>query len=310
MDFDPPHIWRGGHRQTLAGALLRRAPRLPAKRLTFASAYGDRLSLDVLAARGGDPQGRLLLLHGLTGNSQASPIPQIARRCSELEIETWCLNFRGADGLCPTIPKLYHAGCSEDLEAVFTQLPQDRPWVVAGFSLGANVLLKWLGEGPEIKPTAALAASCPFDLRTCAIQLESNIMNRCYRAVLMRNLKRLARTFLRGYPELSPSHPLERWTTFYDIDQHLTAPLHGFRDAYDYWEKCSSSRFLSRIATPSLVLHARDDPFQPYPPVEQQNPYINWATPETGGHLGFMNGLSGDWLVEKVARYSEAVFKA
>lgn len=306
MLFEPPRLYRGGHRQTLAGALLRRAPQLPVKRVSIPSAYDDHLTIDVLVP-GGWTGGRLLLLHGLTGNSQASPLPQIARRSAQLGVETWCLNFRGADGRTPSIPRLYHAGCSDDLEAVFCRLPQDKPWVVAGFSLGANVLLKWLGEGPSIAPRAAMAVSCPFDLQACSTHLEADFLARCYRFVLMQNLKKLARAFLGHYPDWKPSYPVEHWTSFYDIDQHLTAPLHGFHSAYDYWDRCSSSPFLDRITTPTVILHAQDDPFQPNPPVHIQNPFLKWELPDSGGHLGFIQGPGQDWLVERVARYAEDV---
>lgn len=302
MKFQPSPLWHGGHRQTVAGFVLRRAPKLPWQRVYLASAHGDALSLDILSCSQA-PQSRLLLLHGLTGNSQASPIPQIARYASQHGIETWALNFRGADGQTPEIPRLYHAGCSDDLAAIVSQLPQDLPWTMLGFSLGANVLLKWLGE-QKVEGVRAMAVSCPFDLAQCAQYLEKDPITRLYRRVLMRNLKAMASSFIKHHPEYQPGLPIKKWCSFYDIDQYLTAPLHGFEDAQDYWNRCSSVSFLEEIVSETLILHAQDDPFQPTPPIQTINPYLRWELPVTGGHVGFLGGFRDDWLVRRAVEFA------
>lgn len=220
-------------------------------------------------------------------------------------IEVWALNFRGADGKISEIPRLYHAGCSDDLEAIFSQLPRDLPWALVGFSLGANVLLKWLGEHQQALPnTRALAVSCPFDLAQCCRNLEVSFLTRLYRRVLMRDLKSMATAFVAEHPAYRPSKPVHQWSAFYDIDQYLTAPLHGFDDAHDYWKRCSSSQFLASINTSTVILHAQDDPFQPAPPVGIRNQNIRWELTSTGGHLGFVGGLRTDWLVDRVTDFA------
>ncbi len=304
-EFSPPSWLSGPHRQTIAGSLLRRAPRLNWKRQYLMSAHGDSLSVDILPSSTGPARKRLLILHGLTGNSHSSPVPQIARQASTQGVESWALNFRGADGFAPEIPRLYHAGCSDDLEAVVACLPDDLPWCFVGFSLGGNVLLKWLGESPErqLPGLKAMTVSCPFDLAQCARNLESDPINRVYRWVLMRKLKSLAHRFALRHPQVADLDAIAKMRTFHDIDNDLIAPLHGFQSAQDYWHRCSSARVLLKIRTPTLIVHALDDPFLPDVP-QVRNSHLDWLLTSTGGHLGFIDGRRKDWLVHCVTRYA------
>lgn len=286
--FRPPAYLAGGHTQTLAGAFLRRPAEPPWERLSVASAHGDRLTIDRLTPRG-DVQRRLLLLHGITGCSRASPLPQIAILARAGGVDTWALNFRGADARCPAIPRLYHAGCSDDLEAVFRQLPQDKPWSLVGFSLGANVMLKWLGQDrPELpQGSRALAVSCPYDLAESSANLEKNFLARRYRSYLIARLKRKVRSLAANYPGVVCPRALNTSRTFFDIDDGIIAPLHGFKGAWDYWARCSSSRFLESIRVPTTLLHAADDPFQPAPPRWVRTPHLSWEVTETAAMWDF-----------------------
>jgi predicted alpha/beta-fold hydrolase len=244
-------------------------------------------------------------LHGLTGCSGASPIPELASKLSQFEVETWALNLRGADREAPTIPRLYHAGCTDDLEDIFFQLPQDLPWRMAGFSLGANILLKWLGEkGNHISADSrAMSVSCPYDLAECSANLEQTPMARFYRYVLVRRLKELVDTLLDSHPNVLDRKTLHNCRTFFDFDEHITSPLHGFKGARDYWHRNSSIRFLTDIRIPTVLLHAQDDPFQPRPPVHVRGVNLKWEVHSRGGHVGFQESWRQDWLVERMARF-------
>jgi predicted alpha/beta-fold hydrolase len=190
------------------------------------------------------------------------------------------------------------------LEAVFRQLPQDRPWRFIGFSLGANLLLKWLGESQAIPGAAALAVSCPFDLAECAHNLEQSAMARLYRFVMIRRLKALVGPFSARFPEALASDTLKACRTFFDFDETITARLHGFEGAKHYWEVCSSVRFMPKIATPTTLLHSTDDPFQRRPPVHIQNPLLRWEIYPYGGHLGFQETWSKDWFLERLVAHA------
>lgn len=301
--FRPGPLWRSAHLQTIFRGVLCPVVKVAWHRYRLATEHGDSLSLDTLASRG-SPRARLLVLHGITGSSSASPIPNLAARLAVLGVETHVLHLRGADRVCPTIPRLYHAGCSDDLQAIFRQLPQDLPWRFIGFSLGANLLLKWLAENEEIPEARALAVSCPFDLGDCARNLEASAITRLYRYVLIRRLKSLVRPFAARYPDALDSAALARCRTFFDFDNFVTAKLHGFEGAEHYWKECSALGFLSRVATATTILHAADDPFQPRPPRHIENPRLRWEIHSFGGHLGFLEGWGRDWLLERLVHHA------
>ena len=243
--FHPRLCWRNAHLQTITRGLLKISPKIPWHRVHLQTDHGDYLSLDSLTPVG-PIQARLLVLHGLTGCSGASPIAELALELAQHGVETWALNLRGADRVRPTVPRLYHAGCTDDLEAVFRQLPQDLPWRFVGFSLGANLLLKWLGEegGKRIPGARAMAVSCPYDLAQCSANLEKTWITRCYRFVLVERLKTIVRDFLKGHPGTLDPASLRECRTFFDFDENITAPLHGFAGAHDYWARNSLASLL------------------------------------------------------------------
>ena len=300
--FAPTGLWRNRHVQTVSRGVLGLPRRPNWTRERYRSVHGDYLSVDRLPLS--RPRARMLFLHGITGCSAASPIPESAQALADLGVEPWALNLRGADGVCPSIPRLYHAGCSDDLDSVFWQLPQDLPWRFVGFSLGATLLLKWLGELDRLDGARALAISCPYDLAECAHNLEQTPMARAYRWVLVRRLRSLALNFAQTYPTVLSPETVRECRTFFDFDDQITAPIHGFDGARDYWRQNSSIHFLDQISTPTVLLHAADDPFQPRPPVECENKNLSWELYPFGGHVGFQNGLFEDWLVHRIVTMS------
>lgn len=305
--FCPSGIWTNPHLQTASRGLLRWPPKVPWQRQYLRTCYGDALSVDVLASAV-PAKCRLLFLHGLTGCSGASPIPEVASAVRGAGVETWALNLRGADRTCPEIPRLYHAGCTEDLDSVFEQMPQDLPWRFVGFSLGANLLLKWLGEKGNLvgEEAWALAVSCPFDLAQCSRGLEQTLTGRLYRAFLVRRLKDILKPFMKRYPGVLDKTAVKRARTFWDFDENITSPLHGFAGADDYWARNSSVRFLSGIRVPTILLHALDDPFQPNPPMDQNNPLLAWEVYPGGGHMGFQDRWTPDWLTTRISNFARA----
>jgi predicted alpha/beta-fold hydrolase len=172
------------------------------------------------------------------------------------------------------------------------------PIVLCGVSLGGNVLLKWLGERGDSVPSrirGAVTISVPYDLERGARYI-SRGFSRVYERHFMRTLRRKATAKLAHFPGLFDRAALETARTLYDFDNLVTAPVHGFRDAHDYYVRSSSQQFLSRIRIPTLLLSARDDPFLPaevlaeVQEVARANPCLTLEFTERGGHVGFVSG--------------------
>ena len=225
------------------------------------------------------------------------------------------MSFRGCSGEPNRTPRAYHSGDTEDLAYVAAELKErypDRPLGLVGFSLGGNVALKFLGEGGSGRRLidAAVAISVPFDLARGALELERGGPYWIYRSYFLRSLKRkvaVKRGLIGGLADVQRALTAE---TLREFDEAVTAPLHGFRDAGQYYAESSSSRFVSHVRTSTLVIHAVDDPFLPSEAVPFEallsNPAIETLLPRRGGHVGFVSAeRSGTrfWAEEEAARY-------
>ena len=310
--FRPAWWLPGPHLQTLWPVLFRRRgrPRLVRERLELPD--GDFLDLDW---NGPDTPGAplALLLHGLEGSS-ASPyawglLAAFLRRGWPAAV----MHFRGCSGEPNRLARSYHSGETGDLAHVVAALARrapGRPVFAAGISLGGNVLLKWLGEtGPDAPLAGAAAVSVPLDLSRCADRLERGL-SKGYRWYLVRELHRSVRAKF-GQWRASPIDlaELSRWRTFRQFDDHVTAPLHGFAGAEDYYRQSSSGRFVARIRVPTLIVQARDDPFLPDDPPPAASPCVRWEAFPRGGHAGFVAGTVPGrpryWLDERVPAFFE-----
>jgi predicted alpha/beta-fold hydrolase len=295
--FHPAWWCPGAHLQTIWAATLLPVPRVPVARSRWELPDGDFLDVDELAAGPAAP--RLIILHGLEGSSRS---PQVLRMLSQARRRGWgavAMNFRGCSGAPNRLRRSYHGGDTGDLawvvERVNQQYPES-PILLAGFSLGGNVLLKFLGERGDALPAnvrAAAAVSAPVDLRRSAYALESGF-SRLYSRRLTASLKRKTQEKLAGFPDLVDPGRLRGIETLIQFDDLVTGPVHGFRDAEDYWARSSSAPFLARIRRPTLLINAKDDPFLPADalpvPAVNGNPSLEAEFPEAGGHLGFLGG--------------------
>jgi len=306
--FRPARWLPGPHAQTLWGPLVRPRRAVPLFRERIETPDGDELLLDHLDGPAGAP--RLLVLHGLEGSSFSPYVQGILSLASRLGWRATALNFRS----CARVPespgrwiengrpRLYHSGETEDLAYVLSLLAArdaGRPLLAAGFSLGGNALLKWLGENPDQGLVAAAAAvSVPFDLAAGARNLET-ATGRLYVSHFLSTLLPKARSLARRFPEAKERLDLRRLSrarTFFDFDDAGTAPLHGFAGAEDYWERSSSLRVLGSISIPVLALSSEDDPFLPREALERArgtaSSAVTFALSRRGGHAGFVSGSS------------------
>lgn len=299
MTFKPAWWCRQAHWQTICGALLRRAPRVPVRRLRWELPDGDFLDVDELPAERAAP--RLIVLHGLESSSRAAGVLGLLHQAYRRGWGGVAVNFRGCSGEPNRRPRSYHGGDTTDLAWVVAQVQRhhpDSPLACAGFSLGGNVLLKFLGEQGAALPEpirAAVAISAPFDLAASVSALTQGF-NRVYQDRLVASMKRKTFQKLAAYPHLVDPAALRRVRTLGAFDDVVTAPVHGFADAKAYWAASSSGPYLPRIRRPTLLINAEDDPFLPAASLPRQavqgNAFLNAEFPPHGGHLGF---LSGRW---------------
>ena len=314
-EFLPAWWCRGAHAQTMWAAMLCPLPKVATHRERWETPDGDFLSVDHVPAATNRPI--LLILHGLEGSSEARSVRGFLHVAHDMAWRGVGINFRSCSGEPNRLRRSYHGGDTSDLRWMIQRLaiqhPQ-APLCCVGISLGANILLKYLGEeGTEVPATlkAAAAISTPFDLAISAQSFERGFFNRLYMNRLVRSLTRKTRAKLHQYPNLVNRRQLDAVRTIREFDELVTAPLHGFTSAADYWAASSCHRFLASIRRPTLLINALDDPLVPAHTVPREtvatHPYLSAAFPEAGGHTGFIAGTypwrPRIWAEQKVAGF-------
>ncbi|MBI2306718.1 MAG: hydrolase [Rhodocyclales bacterium] len=309
--YRAPKWLPGGHAQTLYPLLIK--PPLPAyRRERWETPDGDFIDLDWVDGAEGKPI--VILFHGLEGSSRSH---YAAALMHALQARGWTgvvSHFRGCSGEPNRLPRAYHSGDSDEVDWVLDRLHQRFPTrrrYAVGVSLGGNALLKWLGER-EFLASARLAAAAsvcaPVDLAACGHQLGRGF-NRLYTLNFLRTLKRNAAEKLARHPGLFDGQRAEAARNLYEFDDAVTAPLHGFLGADDYWRRASAKPLLRGIRIPTLLLAARNDPFLPaqaLPRADEVSPKVALDLPHDGGHVGFVTGsLPGrlDWLPQRLLHF-------
>jgi len=253
-----------------------------------------------------------LLLHGLTGSVDSAHVRGLLSALTAAGWRAGCFHFRGCGRGPNRTATGYHSGQSGDPRHVLQRLrarwPR-APLAAIGFSLGANVLLKLLGEDGEAAPVdLAVAVSPPLVLNLCADRMERGL-SRGYQRHLVRKLVEYVRAKPAAMAAVDPT-ALARVRTFRDFDDLVTAPLHGFASADDYYRRCSSRPFLPHVAVPTLVIHALDDPFfQPevVPRPDELPPPVRFELSRRGGHVGFVEGKGRYYVDRRVPKWLSAV---
>lgn len=308
-EFRPARFLKNRHLQTLVpNVFFRRAkPVLRRERLELPD--GDFVDVDWTSREDGPI---VIVLHGLEGSIRSHYAAGIMHRIDELGYRGALVHFRGCSGEPNRLPISYHSGFTQDLE-YFTGLLKQRepetPLAAIGYSLGGNALLKWLGESPNAsRLMTGVAVSVPFDLADASRVIETGL-SRIYKWNL---LGRLKKSSLQKFSRIQAPYALpdiSNIETFREFDDRLTAPLHGFRDAAEYYASCSSRYFLKRIETPTLILHSADDPFMSTASLPQPDEISGSVTLElsqSGGHVGFVGGSILNpkmWLLERISQH-------
>jgi uncharacterized protein len=270
---------------------------VPLHRQRWETPDGDFLDVDEVPAAPGAPS--VIVVHGLESSSRSSQVVGLLRAAHRRGWRGFGINFRSCGGALNRLRRSYHAGETSDLAWVVQQVVARHPEAAvccAGFSLGGNVLLKYLGEQaatapPELK--AAVAISTPFDLAVSVREMEEGF-SRVYMTRLVQKLKHKTLAKLDRFPDLVDQHTLRTLRTVGEFDEAVTAPVNGFPSAAEYWSASSSAAFLSRIKRPTLLINAQDDPFFPGRALPRQlvsqNPCLTAEFPQAGGHAGFISG--------------------
>ena len=300
--FDLAWWCRNGHLQTVWRRIFGLRSNLPYKRERLEIPDGDFLDLD-WAQPASDIQSTatiVLVLHGLEGCSLSKYVMGLLAEVTRAGCRGVAMNFRSCSGEINRLPRFYHSGETSDLgfvvSTITTRFPR-APIVIAGFSLGGNVLLKWLGENGDKVPDAvraAAAVSVPYDLEVSASLIDRGLNRSVYAAMFIRTLKQKALQKSPRFPDLFDPSAIRKIQSFAQFDEVVTAPLHGFRDAKDYWMRSSSVGLIAEIRRPTLLLSAEDDPFLSGEYLRRKIVSDSrWLVPEfyrRGGHVGFIAG--------------------
>ena len=290
-DYKAPVGLSNGHVQSVFPTLFRRL-KVPFQRRVLELGDGDFLDLDWMI----NGNGRLVVLtHGLEGSSESSYILGAAKHFSAHAWDVLAWNFRGCGGEPNRLPRFYHSGSSDDLEAVVRHAVATGRYhsiALVGYSMGGNQTLLYLSRHElPAEVSSGVAFSVPCDLRSCADQL-AQPGNRLYMERFIRTLGEKIRHKSSVFPDLIDAGSFEGVRSFHDFDERYTAPMHGFKDRFDYWHSCSSGRFLSQLRRPTLLVSALDDPFltpQCFPvDVAQRSEQLFLEMPAHGGHVGFI----------------------
>ncbi len=295
--FRPAWYCRGRHLQSSWGYFFRKRPRIPWRRERWDTPDGDFLDIDFLDADDSDAP-TLLVLHGLEGSADSHYVRGAAARARTLGWRTLALNYRSCSGEPNLKPKFYHCGETGDPGFVTGRILErfSGPLVLAGFSLGGNVLLKWLGKcgnGVSARIRGAACISPSVNPAACAKVLDS-VPGYFYRWHLLSSVKEKAERFVKLHPGLIDIEGVRRARTFHHYDRLVIAPLYGFRDELDYYEQADASPYLPRIRVKTLILSAEDDPIVPPHvfPHDQvaESEWLSGVLVKNGGHVGFVAG--------------------
>jgi uncharacterized protein len=315
-EFTPASWIRGPHAQSVMSSVGRRVARFESTLQRVELSDGDFVDVERFA--GARPDAPLLVIcHGLEGSSRATYVRGLVGEAAVLGFACAAVNFRGCSGVPNRLPRLYHSGVSDDLAQVVEHLAGEMPGraiALAGFSLGGNVTVKYLAERGSHAPAevcGAAVVSVPFDLAACAEVIDGpGFWIRVYRTRFLRGLRRKAREKASQFPHVIDAAAVDAARTITHFDEYVTAPLHGFASAADYYARCSSGPLLSSVRHTLLIIAALDDPMVPARslPLELAggNPHITLVTPAAGGHVGFVSGPPWRpvfWAERRAARF-------
>ncbi len=330
--FHPRPWLSNGHVQTVAGNFLKRVNLLPqptSELVEVEPATTGQISSQVLCHCHWQPENvradrlTVIVLHGLEGSSDSQYVVGNANKMWRAGFNVIRMNMRNCGGTEALSPTLYHSGLSGDLGAVLSTLARRAgvdQFALCGYSMGGNLVLKLAGELAASEPRllAVAAVSPALDLAESAQALHAPI-NRLYELRFLRGLAKRYRHKAQLFPALYDAARADRLRSLIEFDDRITAPYSGFQDAADYYYRAAAARVLSRIAVPTLLLHAMDDPFVRITRASrdevERNPHITLIDTEHGGHCAFLAKAvpseedDGYWAETTVLKFLKSVLR-
>ena len=308
--YQAPRWLPGGHLQTIFPATCVAKPPVTYRRERWEAGDGDFIDVDFVD---GEPRQPLVVLfHGLEGSSNSHYARSLMAAVAARGWSGAVPHFRGCSGEPNLAPRFYHSGDAPEIDWILRRLRARTTGKLyaLGVSLGGNALLRWLGEWQHEAEIveAACSVSAPLDLARGGETLSAGF-NMLYTRMFLRTLKPKCLAKLEQFPGLFDRHTLIEARNLYEFDNVVTAPLHGYRDTDDYWNRASAKHVLGDITVPTLVLNALNDPFLPgvhLPRTASQAVTLEY--PETGGHVGFAVGAPPgriDWLPWRLLHFLE-----
>jgi len=281
---------------------------LPFQRIRITTPDDDFLDLDII--KNNNPR-LVILCHGLEGSSDSKYIRDLAQALVAYDWDVCAMNYRSCSGEINRQLRMYNSGSTDDLHTVLQYIEVDYATLgLVGISLGGNLILKYLGE--EVFPItdklkSAAAISAPVDLDNASIQLLKK-QNIPYQLNFLKTLLHKIKLKSKLFPIKLKTYPWYRTRNLYEFDNLYTAPVHGYKDALDYYTQCSSRQFLHQIRIPTLLLNAENDPFlgsKCYPIEEAKvSEFFHFQMPRYGGHVGFATNRNDQgFMVEKVVKF-------
>lgn len=297
--FRAPWWQPGGHVQTIWAALYAKVGVFPVwRRERWDTPDGDFIDIDFSSHPAGANAPTLVLFHGLEGSSSSHYAKALAQVCAQRGWHLAVPHFRGCSGEPNRLLRAYHSGDADEVDWILRRLQQGASGelLAMGVSLGGNALARWAGLQQQaaaelVKGAAVICA--PLDLVAGGVNLGQGLNRWLYTPVFMRTLVPKALAKWQQAPGLFDRQRLQRARTLHDFDDVFTAPVHGFRDADDYWRRASAKPLLKQVAVPLLLLNARNDPFVPVhslPTPDEVSAAVQLWQPPHGGHVGFASG--------------------
>lgn len=320
-EFRPAWWLPNGHSQTLWRKVAGTRP-VGHRRQRVELSDGDFIDLDWCdQVDVADSENIVLVVHGLCGCSESSYVLALQSLLATRAVASVAMNLRGCSGEVNRKARTYHSGVSDDLGEIIVALHEqykNKKLIVVAYSLGANVLLKWLGEaGNQSMVEKAIAVSTPFTLHLCSQSLLSGF-SRLYGRYFTRRLVNDLQNKIKHFERVGDEEQLQTLlalgnsdsiNTVWEFDERVTAPLHGFSNAEDYYGQCSSIGFLRSIETRTLLIQSSDDPMIPpaaLPGTAQLSPALEYELLDKGGHVGFVNAEPNPWLEHRILRFVQS----
>ncbi|MBS3022168.1 hypothetical protein DJFAAGMI_04949 [Comamonas sp. PE63] len=297
--FRAPWWQPGGHVQTIWAALCAREAQIPAwRRERWDTPDGDFIDIDFSSHPAGASAPTLVLFHGLEGSSSSHYAKALAQVCAQRGWHLAVPHFRGCSGEPNRLLRAYHSGDSDEVDWILRRLQQGASGglLAMGVSLGGNALARWAGvqrqAATELVKGAAVVCA-PLDLVAGGVNLGRGLNRWLYTPMFMRTLVPKALAKWQQSPGVFDRLRLQRARTLHDFDDVFTGPVHGFRNADDYWIRASAKPLLKQVVVPLLLLNARNDPFVPahsLPTPDEVSASVQLWQPPHGGHVGFASG--------------------